>query len=114
MKKEAKALVLIVLIITIIGTIFLINGLKGNGLDEDTAICISEKSKLFVSKTCGHCVTQKEILGEYIELFDVVEVTEHPEVWDEYSLRGVPAWIINDETYFGVRSGEQLKSLTEC
>jgi len=114
MKKITKGFILLVLIIAIIASILIINYYRNNGLNGATAMCIAEKSKLFVSERCGHCTNQKQILEPYLEKFELIDVLEHPEVWEKYNLVGVPSWIIDGKTYLGVQSVNNLKEITGC
>lgn len=113
--KLKEMMFVVGLIVVIIGVIVGINYLKPNGdLDEETMQCIADNSKLIVSKTCGHCATQKDMLGEHLDKFDLLYVDENPGLWDEYNLKGVPTWVIGENTYSGVQSIDKLKELTGC
>jgi len=117
MKKDA--LILIVLIVIIIGIISLIYYVKANGNPDEKIIkCIAEKSKIIVSPTCSACAYQEQILKEslenYEDYFEIINLAEHPELWQQYNLKGVPTWIINEQTYPGVQSIGNLKQLTGC
>lgn len=113
MKKETIFLIAIVLII--IAIIFTINYARGNGNHtEETMQCIADNSILFVSKTCGHCANQKQILGDSLNLFQIHDINDEVELASQYSVTRVPTWIINEQKYEGVRSVSQLKELTRC
>ncbi len=107
-------LIMILLIFLIIGTIVAIESIKGAVEDTGALKCISENSKLIVSKTCDYCYSQKLMLGDSIKYFEIIDIGEHPEVWTKYNLRGVPTWIIDEEKYEGKRSVENLKEITGC
>jgi hypothetical protein len=104
---------IILIIIVIAGIISVTMSIRSNGqwISEETALCVSNKSTLVVSKTCGHCVEQKRILGRHLDKF---EIEEGYDVLIKYNLYGVPAWIINDQVYYGVRSWNELKEITGC
>jgi len=111
--KEIMFMVgLIVVVVLVITTI--IYSKPTVDLDEKTMQCIADNSKLIVSKTCGHCANQKNILGEYLDKFDLLYVDENPGLWEEYNLKGVPTWVISENTYPGVQSIDKLKELTGC
>jgi hypothetical protein len=113
MEKGTKILIGLVIIVIVI--IWVINSVMDNGeVDSETMQCISDNSLLIVSKTCGHCVTQLKILGDNKDFFNLIYVDENPEVFDQYGLVGVPAWIIDEKIYYGVQSFSDLKQLTEC
>ncbi len=116
MKKDK--IVLIVLVAIVIGIIVLINFIQGNGNEEEEVMnCIADNSMLIVLKTCSHCAQQKIILGDDLDKFKIIDAGENPEIVNQYFTDGiirVPSWIINEKTYSGVRSIEELKELTGC
>ena len=113
MKKET--ITIIILIIIIIAIIVIIYYIKANENQDDPTIkCIASKSKIIVSPTCSACAYQKQILGDYLNYFEILSITEHPELLEQYNLDGVPTWIINEEKYPGVQSIEKLKQITGC
>ena len=115
MKKDVNKFIFFLLIIVIIGAIFLINYLKSNdNPEEETMKCIAEKSELFVSKTCGHCASQKQILGEYITYFNIIDCTTNQEKCTSNNILYVPTWIIDDKKYTGKKAISELKELTKC
>jgi glutaredoxin len=110
-----KKITMIVIIIAIIAIIFLIYYIKGNGNASQTTIeCIASKSQIVVSKTCSACAAQKQILAKDIDKFNIIYIAENPELFEQYNIRGVPTWIINNKTYVGVRSINELKQITNC
>lgn len=115
MKERYKGIIFFLILIVIVTLILGINFVKSNGNHEENTIkCIAEKSKLFVSKTCGHCAAQKEILGEDIKYFDIIDCTSEHEKCAENGILYVPTWIIDDEKYTGKKSLSQLKELANC
>ena len=115
MEGKNKKIIFIALIVAIIALILLINYLKSNGeLNEQTMQCIANKAELYVSKTCGHCVGQKQILGEYIDYFTITDCLIEKEKCTNAGIARVPTWIINNEKYPGKLSIKQLINLTKC
>ena len=113
MKKETIFVISIIIIIAAV--IFLIYGLKDNGNQDDKTLkCIANNSMLFVSKTCGHCATQKQMLGDSINLFQIYDIHDNPELANQYEITQIPTWIIDDKKYVGVKSVSQLTELTGC
>ena len=79
------------------------------------ARCLSSKGvKFYGSKYCGYCKKQKEIFRNAIIYIDYIECTksENKEVCSK--LRGVPAWDINGEIYYGLQSLDKLSQLSNC
>jgi glutaredoxin len=110
-----KRIIMITVIIAIIAIIFLVYYTKNNGnAPQITIDCIASKSTLVVSKTCSACAAQKQILAEDIDKFNLVDISENPELFEQYNIRGVPTWIIYNKTYVGVRNIEELKEITGC
>jgi len=113
--KRATSYKLISVIIIIVAVILTINYVKNNGkVSEETARCIAEKSKLYVSKTCSACAHQKEILGNSLELFDVVDCSVEKEACKVQEILRIPTWVINNEKYLGVHDFSKLKEITGC
>ena len=113
MEKGTK--VLIILVVVVIGIILAINYMNDDGdYDAEIMQCIADNSMLIASKTCSHCIEQKKILGNNYGIFNVVYVDKSPGIFDEYNLRGVPAWIINNNIYYGSQEVSKLKQLTGC
>jgi len=113
--KSKEILIIIILAVIILAVILIINYVKANeNSDEQTMKCIASKTKLIISKTCSHCARQKEILNDHIDLFNIIYIDEHPEIWEQYNHPPVPAWVINNEVHVGVQSIENLKQLTQC
>ena len=113
MKKDK--IVFIILAVIVIGVIVLINFVKdGDSGDREGIECIAEDSLLIVSRTCGHCADQLKVLGEDKSKFNILYIDDNPGILDEYNLRGVPSWVINEKVYSGVKSIEELKTLTGC
>ncbi len=117
MKKNT--LILIILISIVVISISLIYYVRANGNHDKTVMqCIAQNSKMIISPTCGACAYQKNILKENMEdyenYFEIISITEHPEIGEQYNIRGVPTWVINEQTYPGAKSIEQLKELTRC
>ena len=111
--KKKEILILVLLIIPIVIIILSINYLKANGNHNDeTMQCIAEKSKLIVSPTCGACASQKQILGDYLDDFELININQ--QIAEQYHINAVPTWIIDEQNYVGVKTIEQLKEITGC
>ena len=111
--KKKEAIIFALLIIPVVAIILSINYFQGNGdVDDETMSCIAENSKVIVSPTCGACASQKDILKDYLDMFELINIDQ--EIAEQYSIRVVPTWIINNQNYEGVRTIEQLKELTGC
>ena len=112
---EKNTGIVLVIIVLIIAVISLINYVKNNNnIDEETAKCIASKSKLFVSKTCSHCEQQKRILGDYLNLFNLVDCIDNSKECQENNILRIPTWIIDSKKYVGVKSLKELKNLADC
>ena len=115
MKKDTKLyLGLVIIILAIIITIYVLKGNNNQPTDEETIKCIAEKSKIIVSPTCGWCTKQKEDLGEYLDLFEFIDIVENPEISNQYDITGTPTWIINEQIYPGYKTINELKQITGC
>jgi hypothetical protein len=117
MKKDTKIyLILLVLIVIIILGIFIYKSYSKKNYDIEVINCIASKSSIYSSKVCGHCIKQKEILGDYYTLFNVTDcfLEENYQKCNDANIPGTPTWIINNKQYPGIKTIEELKTLTGC
>jgi len=112
-KKSVIIFVIItlVIIVTIATIIFLKNA---PNVDEKVISCIASKSHMYGSATCPHCTEQKKILGSYVSLFNITDCYADIGVCTKADIEFFPTWIINGEKYVGVKSIEQLKTISNC
>jgi len=87
---------------------------KPANISIKTAECIGNKSVLFISPYCPHCIKQKKMFKEKIKYINIVDCTNNSAYCIEMTVRGVPTWIINNTKYEGVMELWKLKELTKC
>lgn len=116
MKNSQKNMILIIVILLIVLAIFGINTLKNDSelINPDIVQCISEKSILYVSKTCGHCARQKDILSDCLDRLEIVDCTDEIEKCIENGITQVPTWVINGQKYAGVKTIDEIIELCGC
>ena len=83
------------------------------------AQCLTEKgAKFYGSWQCGHCSTQKTMLGSSMKYVDYVECGSLSgpvsQACIDAGVQAYPTWVINGKTYVGVQSLQTLSSLTGC
>jgi len=66
---------------------------------------------------CPHCTDQKELFGEAVQAVPYVECDPdgekaQPQLCQEKGIQGYPTWEIDGELYTGVRSLEELATLS--
>ena len=67
------------------------------------------------SKTdCSHCKQQKQILGEYSDLFNIIECDKETDICIKKGIIGTPTWEINGKFYQGVKSIKELADIADC
>jgi hypothetical protein len=118
-KKEILVFIVIIVAISLIISVILFIKSSNNStciIDEKTIKYIASKATLVASPTCSHCAEQKQILGGNITYFNVIETSDpaSKEIIEKYNIVGVPAWIINDKVYYGVKTLDELKEMTGC
>ncbi|UCD03929.1 MAG: hypothetical protein JSW73_05325 [Candidatus Woesearchaeota archaeon] len=119
MKDNKKNIVMIGVILIIVVSILAITMLKEDDselLDPETIECISNRSVLYISKTCSHCARQKEVLSACLDQFEVVDCTSEGERCREEGITQVPTWVIHGKHYTGVKTIDQLIEIhqNEC
>ena len=118
MKKDNKIyLTLVVIVLIIIAGIYYFKNMNQDVLDQKTAECIASKAVMYSQTACSHCITQKQILGNYSSLFNIVECDKDIKKCQDAQILGTPTWIINNtniQKIEGVQTIKQLKELTNC
>lgn len=114
-QEEAKELkfylIFLFIVLFLIFSIGLsILSLREKDYKELNISCITNKSILIISQTCGHCYNQQQILGEYKNQFKIYDISNYSENY----INRVPTWIINNISYSGVKTLNELKNLSEC
>jgi len=111
MKKETIVIISLILIVVLV-----IIGIKYLNQEPDingkVISCIASKSRLIVSPTCGYCAKQKEVLNDYLNEFEIININN--EIIEEYGVTRIPSWIINEQVYVGVKTIQELSELTNC
>ncbi|MBU0907761.1 MAG: hypothetical protein KKD18_04720 [Nanoarchaeota archaeon] len=116
MNKKNSNLIIWTIIVVIILIVAIIEFWPSNSanVDEATMRCIAQNSKLYVSKTCPHCAQQKQILGDYLNLFNTVDCVDNRQACIDAEIEYVPTWEINGEKTTGVFEILELKEMTGC
>jgi len=104
-------IIMIVVIAAIVAIIFFKNT---PDTDEKVMSCIASKSHMYGSATCPHCAEQKQILGSYVSLFNITDCYADIGVCNNEKIEYFPTWIIGGEKYIGVKSIEELKTISNC
>lgn len=113
--KKKSDLIMFFLVIAIVASVFIIYYLRNHvGSDEKVLKCISEKSHLYISRTCSFCAQQKIILGDYVAYFNMTDCLEETKTCIDKGITKWPAWEIGNQTYFGLKSVEELQELAGC
>jgi hypothetical protein len=114
MKKDTLIYLVLVIIVALI--IVGILWIKNNNVtpEEKTMKCIASKLTMYSQTTCIHCKQQKEILGEYVSLFKIIECDKTPQLCGIEGLGGTPTWEFDGKLYPGVKSIKELADLSGC
>ncbi len=114
MKKDTKIYLILgaIVILIIIGIFWM----KKNGetSDEKTAKCIAGKSTLYVATGCGFCAQQEKLFGDYASLLNKVDCVYEPKKCADSGIKGTPTWIINNQSYSGVKTIQELQNIAGC
>ena len=123
--NKKRVIILILLTLITVSVIFYIKFymVQKDDIDIDVDLnsnsteimkCIADNSELYVSTNCGHCASQKVVLGDYLELFTIINCLDNATICYEKEIKGVPTWIINNTKYEGIQQIDQLLNLTGC
>jgi len=83
-------------------------------ISEELAICIDQKSELYVQEGCSACEVQEEMFGQYDHLLNSFDCKVNIIQCDLAGIRSTPTWIIGGKAYVGVQELNTLKRLTNC
>lgn len=115
MNKDLKIyLTLVVIVLIVIAGVYYFKNKTIATPELQTMKCISEKAVMYSQTDCSHCKQQKEILGEYSNLFTIVECDKQTDLCIKKEITGTPTWEINGKLYQGVKSIKELSDLTSC
>jgi hypothetical protein len=115
MNKDIKIyLTLVVIVLIVIGIIYYIKNVNQETLDEQTMKCIASKSIMYSQTACSHCIAQKQILGDYVSLFNIIECDKDIKKCQDEQITGTPTWIINNQKTEGTHTLNELKVLAGC
>lgn len=118
--SKERFIIIAILVVLAIVAVFLvtqryINHAYDNDYpDEEIIKCMANRTILLTSPGCGHCALQKELLGDYLELFNEISCVDNPMLCLSYGITGVPTWVVNNETYAGRKSWDELREITGC
>ena len=112
MKANSKFILVVIAVIAIIVLIFYFK--NGNNITQEDVDCITSKATLYVSKTCSHCANQKDILGDYLTQFNLIDCADERERCLNDGVLRVPSWKIDNELIIGIKTLQELKELTNC
>ncbi|MBU0470858.1 MAG: hypothetical protein KKA62_00085 [Nanoarchaeota archaeon] len=116
---------IIVFVVVVIALVVALNlGEKKNNYDL-LAQCLSEKgATIYSSFRCGHCLQQKELLGDSVRFIKEVECNPDGEnsqikLCEEKEITGTPTWVIEKngieiKRHAGYMTIEELKEFSGC
>ena len=111
---KQNIILLIIFIAVILLVVLIIHFQNKNNLTEEDFKCIAGKSELYVLKTCSHCAEQKQLLGDYLSYFTIIDCSENTQKCTDLGITRVPTWIINNQIYTGLKTLNELKNLAGC
>jgi len=121
--RKKDKLIFCIILITIVLIISIVSYFKLNNQPNfslEVIKCISERSKLYISSGCSHCLKQEKNLGEYAGMFNITDCIKEIKLCTNLNILQVPTWVIYDPnnititSYTGVQSIKKLKEYTKC
>lgn len=120
MKKRAKVLVTLVVLLVVVGAMLHFTGwlsqitgfIVGDLERIEVVSCLNEDDYVyFYAGVCDECEEQKLILGE--NAYENLEKVECPGEGCT-GVVSVPAWKIGEEIVYGVKYLDELSEISEC
>ncbi|MFA5857259.1 MAG: hypothetical protein WC867_07890 [Candidatus Pacearchaeota archaeon] len=115
MKKDTMTwIILILIVLLIISSIYAYKNYNKETPEEKTILCIAKEGIMYSQSDCIHCKQQKEILGEYINLFNIIECDKQPLICDSKKITRTPTWEFYGKLYPNVKSIKELADIAGC
>jgi len=120
MEKKYQIIIAVAVLIILAVGFYLLTGwmsrTTGYAISEGSnaamAKCLSDKEViLYCANANAACDSQKEVFGSDFKLLNYVECVEEDLCG---GLREVPAWQVNGEIYYGTKSVQELRELSNC
>jgi glutaredoxin len=116
-KRIARILINIVVFAAVLAVfILLIKNYNANpspDYAQKLAVCMSQKGITFYGRlTCPYCQAQIKIFGNAFKSINFVNCDVESSLCS--GLEGVPAWKINGQMNYGVKTLEELSNLSNC
>lgn len=108
-------LIILILALIVTSIILVINYMQRNGNNNEEVIqCIAKNSQLIVKEGCPACASQKNLLKDYLNEFEIIDCSIEAEKCMDLKVTHVPTWIIKGKKYEEVHTIKELKELTGC
>jgi hypothetical protein len=124
MEKGRKIIISVLAIVLLIGVFYFMTkyitittgyAVNNDLTPEQLAKCLTEKGiKMYGSMYCPHCAEQKALFGDSFKLVNYVECTNPDNAAACAGLKGVPAWDIKGQIYYGKQELSKLRELGGC
>jgi len=104
------------LIFAFIASVLITSGISGcckSNLDS-FASCVANKSILYVQEGCPHCADQEKMFCSSVSNLNIVDCKYQQDKCIAAGIQYIPAWDINGNKSTGVKSLEEIASLTNC
>lgn len=112
--KKKFIIIGIVLLLIMFGVILFYPVENDLEYSQETIECIANNSILYVQLGCSHCETQEEIIGDHLDIFEIIDCFYNLKLCEEQGIAHTPTWIINDLHIKGVYDIYELKDMTGC
>jgi hypothetical protein len=122
MEARKKVMATFGFLVILISVLYLFTGwfskTTGYGIENDPDIylakCLSDHgSKLYSSDNCPECKEQKRLFGSSAYNFVyTLDCSKDPSTCS--NLKSIPAWHINGSFHYGVKSMNELRTLSGC
>jgi|SRR3990167_5021094 len=109
---------LIIFIIILVLILLILNPFKNNskpGKYDAFAKCLTNSSlKMYGTEWCPHCQNQKKLFGSSFQYINYINCDKNGETCLIEGVEGYPTWKINEESYQGEQTLENLAQITGC
>lgn len=111
-----KYFIFIILILMVIFSSFTIYSyMKKPGQYDDFAKCLTERGAvMYGNDFCSYTAKQLNFFGKSKKYLNYIKCVDNKALCDSKGVSITPTWEIDEESYSGVQTFEQLSALSEC
>jgi hypothetical protein len=121
MEKKTKLFITFMSLIVLVGSLYYFTDFiskvtgyfTGESETAKLAQCLSEKgAEFYGTELCADCEKQRKLFGQSFKLINEINCGKDKSLCP--NIREIPAWYINKDIHYGLKTLNELKELSGC